>query len=276
MRILILVCLLVCVLFVTAERTAQRKRSPANASNGLQVSAARVTSRSRNGALIQRSSSTSGVRRSVTRARSAVGNKRQTVRSRSNRSALRRGGARRRFAKQEESDLDQNSNQGFGEETTSGTDAGSDSSATDNSNTALPAEQPASENDLSSTSNGSELPAQPDNSVASQPANLPTNTASNGNNPISAGGFGGFPGNFKFPSFPGNGAVGAGFAQSQGPGIAFGAGFATSNGRQSSSGGFGAAFSAPNFGLAQPQAAAQPSTEAPAEEELAQIRRRPR
>jgi hypothetical protein len=276
MRLLFVLCLLVCVLFALGERTTQRKRSAS--SGALQVSASRVASRSRNGALIQRIKSSSGVRRAVTRSRSAVAAKRRSVRSRSRSAVSGRRNARRRFAKQEEADLDQNANQGFGEETAS-SDSGSETpSSADTSNGSTPVESPTveSESPTSTGTSGDSAPSASNGTPVDSPVQTPPAATSNGNNAISAGGFGGFPGNFKFPSFPGNGAVGGGFAQAQGPGIAFGAGFATSNGRQSSSGGFGAAFSAPSFGLNQPSAAPA-STEAPApEEELAQLRRRPR
>ena len=300
MRLLFHLCLLACVLFVMAERTAQRKRNHnGNAiSRAVQVSATRHSNHYHNGALIKRG--TTAVRRAVPRSRSALTNKnkRRSVRSRS-RAVVGRRVSRPRLAKQEESDLEQNPSQGFGEEQssvdgsgeTSGNDAagtGGVQSANQPSNEATDlalsgSDVPLSNGGDASTSNVVPV-ATPDASSASVPSNpaaaLP---AIGGTSPQNAAGFGGFPGNFKFPSFPGNGAVGAGFAQSQGPGIAFGAGFATSNGRQSTSGGFGAAFSAPNFGSndaavatvpAQP-AASQPATEAPVEEELSQIRRRP-
>lgn len=286
MRLLLVFCLLACVLFVTAERAAQRKRNTGS-NNGLQVSASRVASRSRNGALIHRIKTPSAARRTVTRSRFAAP-KRRSVRSRSRAAIASRRAARRRFAKQEEADLDQNVNQGFGEETSA--DAGTDAASSGDSAAAVTPTvvnpQPSVETEPVASDSAPVEPASTatnnNNVAATNPvSSVPANVATSAGNPISAGGFGGFPGNFKFPSFPSsNGAIGAGFAQSQGPGIAFGAGFAASNGQQSTSGGFGAAFSAPNFGLnSGPAAAAQPTaaaTEAPAEEELAQIRRRPR
>lgn len=294
MRLFFLLCLLACVLFVMAERTSQRKRNTnGNSSNAVQASATRHSNRNRNGALIRRSNTV--VRRAVSRSRSTITNskKRRSVRSRS---AISRRVSRRRLAKQEESDLEQNPSQGFGEEQTS-VDGSSDVSNSDAAGTGSvqSAEQPlngatepavsGSEIPLSNGGDASTSNVVPVSTSDASPAVVPSSTGllpSTGTAaaPQNAAGFGGFPGNFKFPSFPGNGAIGAGFAQSQGPGIAFGAGFATSNGRHSSSGGFGAAFSAPNFGSNETPAAqpvvAQPATEAPAEEELAQIRRRPR
>ena len=154
------------------------------------------------------------------------------------RSIRRRASQRKRLAKQEEADIENSDQEGFGDEQQQNADGSGTSSSDAGSTSEQPAEQPAvvaAPEEPASSDAGTSSAAQPAVDTTNQSAapQLPANLPSNFNQITKI-------------NQAGKNAVGIGYASnSNGPAVAFG--YATSINGQNSAGGFGASFSAPDL-----------------------------